>query len=414
MKADISASDIAKAGTASITVGRAEGRGGTSNELFFSFGRPNKAFTLRGKHLYVGLDPDAVAVGDFNHDGRLDLAVANPGAATVCILLGNGDGTFQLPVHYAIEQGPFAQLAVGDFNGDGALDLAVANTATNNVSILLGNGDGTFRAAVDYKVGTNPTAIAAADLNGDGNFDLVVANQNCHESGGANASGHRCLPGTVSVLLGNGDGTFQAHKDFGVGVDLNGIAVGDFNGDGKLDLAVTGGNAGDAQAPAVSILLGNGDGTFQAPISYGLDTNPGGIAVADFNGDDILDLAVVDNIGLVSILLGKSDGTFQRRMDYIIGSFPVGSVGVGDFNGDGKLDLAVAESNSNSIIILFGKGDGTFQALRRSDGYFQVLGGRFETATAPHGVAVGDFNGDGRLDFAVPARSSNMVSILTQ
>ena len=412
LKADVPASETAKAPTAAITVS-SKNSGVVSNEVFVNFGRPAKAIKLTARQFYVGLDPDAVAVADFNRDGKLDLAVVNPGAATVCILLGNGDGTFQMPVHYAVEEGPFAQLVVGDFNGDGSLDLAVANYATNNVSVLLGNSDGTFRSAVNYKVGTNPSAIATADVNGDGNLDLVVTNQNCKERG-ANASGYRCVPGTISLMLGNGNGTFQDHKDFAAGVDLNGIAVGDFNGDGKLDLAVTGGNAGDAQAPAVSILLGNGDGTFQSPIGYGLDTNPNGIAVADFNGDGILDLAVVDNIGLVSVLLGKSDGTFQRRRDYIIGSFPEGNIGVGDFNGDGKLDLAIAESGANSIILMLGKGDGTFQALNKGDGYLKVPGPRFETATSPQGVAVGDFNGDGKLDFAVPARSSNMVTVLLQ
>lgn len=382
----------------------------SSNEVFFSFGEPSQSFHLALKNFYVGLLPDSVAVGDFNLDGKLDLVVANPGAGTVCILLGNGDGTFQEPVHYAIETGPFAQLVVGDFNGDGALDLAVTNYATNNVSVLLGNGDGTFRRATTYKVGTNPTALAAADLNGDGNLDLIVSNQNCAWQY------HSCVPGTVSILLGNGDGTFQDHRDFAAGINPNGVAVGDFNRDGKLDLAVAGGNLGDAQSPTLSILLGNGDGTFQAPLGYGLDTNPGGIAVADFNGDGILDLAVADNIGLVSILLGKRDGTFQRRTDYIIGSFPVGSIAVGDFNGDGKLDLAIAESGSSSVIILLGKGDGTFQAekLGNGGGIFRVPKGRFATATMPMGVAVGDFNGNGKLDLAVPARSSNMVSILLQ
>jgi hypothetical protein len=182
----------------------------------------------------VGTNPASVAVGDFNGDGKLDLAVANSASNNVSVLLGNGDGTFQAAVNYAVGTNP-ASVAVGDLNGDGKLDLAVANIGSNNVSVLLGNGDGTFKAAVNYAVGSSPYSVAVGDFNGDGKLDLAVANP------GSN---------NVSVLLGNGDGTFQTAVNYAVGSYPYSVAVGDFDGDGRMDLAVA--NHGSNN---VSILL---------------------------------------------------------------------------------------------------------------------------------------------------------------
>lgn len=346
----------------------------------------------------VGSQPDSVVVGDFNGHGKLDLAVANAGDGTVSILLGKGDGTFQSPRQYTVgPAGLMSQIAAGDFNGDGELDLVASNFVSNNVSVLLGNGNGTFRAGGHYNVATNPSSVAVADLNGDGKLDLVVSNQNCNNGHGP------CGPGTVSVLLGNGDGTFQAHQAFSTCKGPNWIAVGDFNGDGRLDLAVACGGSKDSSSK-LSILLGNGDGTFLAPVSYELEANGDSVVAADFNGDGKPDLAVVDNVGLVSIFLGNGDGTFRPRVDYPVGFAPWGGIGVGDFNGDGNLDLAVATTGPNLVTILTGKGDGTFLSL----------GAGSLTGLNPNGVAVGDFRRNGKLDLAVPVRSSNVVSILLQ
>lgn len=347
----------------------------------------------------VGSQPDSVVVGDFNNDSKLDLAVANAGDGTVSILLGKGDGTFQSPTQYPVgPAGLMSQIAAGDFNGDGHLDLVVSNFDGHNVSVLLGNGDGTFRAAGSYNVGTNPTSVAVVDLNRDGKLDLVVSNQNCNNAQGP------CGPGTVSVLLGNGDGTFQAHRDFSTCKGANWVAVGDFNGDGKPDLAVACGASRESKSK-LSILLGNGDGTFLASVSYELASNADSVVAADFNGDGKLDLALADHMGLVSILLGNGNGTFRPRVDYPIGWQPWGSIGIGDFNGDGNLDLAVATTTDpNLVTILTGKGDGTFLSL----------GAGSLTGLSPNGVAVGDFRRNGKLDLAVPVRSSNVVSILLQ
>jgi len=370
LTAIVPASDIAKARTTSVTVVNPGPGGGKSNNIFFPITLPvNLAFgapTAFG----AGSGPTGVATGDFNGDGRLDLAVANLRSNNVSVLLGNGDGTFQAAVNYGAGSRPIS-VAVGDFNGDGKLDLAVSNNGSDNVSILLGNGDGTFQTPMDYGAGSLPDSVAVGDFNGDGKLDLAVSNDGSDN---------------VSILLGKGDGTFQAHVDYATGQYPSSVAVGDFNGDGKLDLAVA--NFGTNNA---SILLGKGDGSFQTAVDYGAGSNPYSVAVADFNGDGKLDLAVA-NVGAspanVSVLLGKGDGTFQAHVDYTTGQYP-SSVAVGDFNGDGKLDLAVANDADSDVSILLGNGDGTFQTSVN-----------YGAGSNPYGVAVGDFNGDGRLDLA--------------
>lgn len=228
-----------------------------------------------------------------------------------------------------------------------------------------------FKPAVNYPVGTNPVAVTTGDFNGDGKIDLAVVN-----SGDASAGND----GSVSILLGKGDGTFRAAVNIPAGKNPTSVAVADFNGDNRLDLAVinadNGGNVG--------ILLGNGDGTFQSTVDYTTGSGPIMVAVADFNSDHKADL-VVANSTTLSILLGNGDGTFQSRVDY---GAEGPAVAVADFNGDGNADLALPDGRS--VAILLGNGDGTFQPPMSYD----VVGGLvFKIAIVP-----GDFNGDGKPD----------------
>jgi hypothetical protein len=333
--------------------------------------------------------PSSVAVGDFDRDGTPDLVVANQNDGTVSVLLGKGDGTFQAAGSYAAGPQP-ASVAVGDFNGDGILDLAVASWGVGlpagKVTILLGKGDGTFQAAQSYPTSDSfPQSLVVADFNRDGHLDFAVANS---------------ISNTVSVFLGNGDGTFQAAHNYDTGIEPVSVAVGDFKGDGVLDLVVA--NRNDS---SVSVFLGKGDGSFndgqKYPVSKDLSNFPVAVAVSDFNGDGIPDLAVVQfniitvNTGNVSILLGKGDGTFQAAQEYPVDSGIPNNAVVGDFNGDGIPDLAIVKQaslrdNTGTVSILLGKGNGTFANAQN-----------YPTGLRPASVAVGDFNGDGTVDLAI-------------
>ncbi len=235
-------------------------------------------------------------------------------------------------------------------------------------------------ARADYAVGSAPPAVMVADFNGDGKLDLAVTNISSN---------------SVSILLGKGDGTFGAPVNFATGNNpLRGV-VGDFNGDGKPDLAIP-----NKFSNNVSVLLGNGDGTFQPAVSYAAGNSPVVVALGDFNGDGKLDLAVANlGSGSVSILLGNGDGTFQAAVNYSAGLYPAESVTVGDFNGDGKPDLAVA--NDSTVSVLLGNGDGTFQPAVN-----------YAAGNLPFFIAVGDFNGDGKPDLAVTNYNGGNVSVL--
>lgn len=273
-------------------------------------------------------------------------------------------------------------VATGDFNGDRIQDLAAANEVDDTISILLGNGNGTFQSHVDYATSYGPADVAVGDFNHDGFLDLAVANA------GENSSGQSA--DSISILLGNGNGTFKTQVDYPTGRTPVSVAVGDFNGDGNLDLAVV------AQYDdAVSILLGNGDGTFQAQVEYAVSAEPTSIVVSDFNRDGHLDLGVASlGAGTVSILLGNGDGAFQAASDYTAGEDP-SSLVAADLNGDGIPDLAVADLGTSTVSILLGNGDGSFQA--------QVP---YSSGSYPEAVTAADFNGDGILDLALATEDS--------
>jgi hypothetical protein len=353
-----------------------------------------------------GSATESVAIADVNGDGKPDLIVADQGCVTcgdgsVSVLLGNGDGTFQPGVPYD-SGGRFANFVrVADVNGDGKPDLIAVNyygacesgDCDGTVGVLLGNGDGTFQPAVTYDVpAENPDSVAVADLRGDGKLDFVVGIWN----------------EGVAVLLGNGDGTFQpAVLTGGIG-QVASVAIADVNHDGKLDLVLAGaGNLGGQ----VSIMLGNGDGTFQPAVVYASGVSQGGwassVAVADLIGDGKLDIVVTEyaesNVG---VLLGNGDGTFQSATLFGTGATNAWSVAVADVNGDGKPDVLVANNcdpdgcTYGTAAVLLGNGDGTLEAPVT----FGQPGGAF-------GIAVKDVNGDGRPDLAI-ANANNTASIM--
>jgi len=322
------------------------------NTVSILLGNGDGTFTAKPT-LATGSGPYSLIAGDFNNDGKLDLAVtnfANGAPSTVSIFIGNGDGTFAAGVTYAVGSGPIS-VVTGDFNGDGKLDLAVANQNDHSISILIGNGDGTFQSQmVSLTGGSDVAAVATGDFDGDGKLDLAVTNPSAN---------------TVSVLLGNGNGTFQppAPALYVTGDHPIAVSTADLNGDGILDLAVT-----NLSANTVSILLGNGDGTFQSKVDYtttsGFDFGPSAMTTGDFNGDGKVDLAITNqHNNSVSILLGNGDGTFQSPLEFTTGTFASG-VAAGDFNGDGRLDVVVANIDSDNVSVMLQSRalffDGTF------------------------------------------------------
>jgi hypothetical protein len=309
-------------------------------------------------------------------------------------------------VSYSVGSGNAWWVATGDFNGDGKVDLAVTNFSSDNcqsgcsVSILLGNGDGTFQSHVDYPTGDlSPFGIAVGDFNGDGRLDLAL-------TGGNGVSLCSSQKGCLGIMLGNGDGSFQAPTGVQVPVSRAVPSVGDFNRDGKLDLAYAfSDNFGNSSA---CILLGKGDGTFQSPACYAAGNVAFGgtsTVTADFNGDRKLDLGVgSSNNPVVAILLGNGDGTFAP-FTLTPSSQPhtvTGYVIACDFNCDGKVDLAALGAGGNSSSVFLGNGDGTFQTpVILSPANTFVL------------LAAGDFNQDGRMEILESGEGTLGLAIQT-
>lgn len=290
---------------------------------------------------HSGGEPHSVAVGDFNGDGKQDLAVANSGGNSVTILRGDGNGGFHNPRTYLIGRTPLA-VVTGTFGGaGGSLDLAVANGASANIAVFSNDGSGVFEAPTTYHTGVNPSALAVGDLNGDGNPDLAVTNG---------------TPQTVSILLGDGSGGFADPVNLPVPDIPVSVAIADFNGDGKPDLAV-GLERGGAETPLdyVLVLLGNGDGSFTAGDTASVGHLPYSEAVGDFDGDGNLDLAVSNYLDdTVSLLRGNGDGGFRPQTVYPVGSAPTAVVAK-DFDEDGRLDLAASNGGDADVSLLLNR-----------------------------------------------------------
>jgi hypothetical protein len=351
----------------------------TSNVAYLTVTNPRSTLSFNEEST-IAAGEENVAVADFNGDGKLDLATADGADDLLVVFLGNGDGTFRSQLTFPTGTQDPVYVSAGDFNADGFLDLAITAANTNDVSILLGNGDGTFQAPIVVPLKAQPLSALTADFNGDGKLDLAIANNGSTE---------------LAVLLGNGDGTFQSEIDTNCG-GAGGFAVGgDFNGDGKIDVAVLNESGG-----GIDVLLGKGDGTFQPYQFYSGGSEPYSILAADINGDGILDLAMAnennDNGGSVTVLIGNGDGSFGDPKNYRTTGLAAQSITIGDFNGDGKTDIVASTADGSplnifSTEILFGNGDGTFEA---PVGY---------PAGYSSGYLASDFNNDGALDIATSA-----------
>lgn len=342
----------------------------------------------------------SVVVGDLNGDGKLDIVTANFLTNNIGVLLNNGDGTYQSVVDY-VPGGIFAQgVALADVNGDGTLDLLVVMRCIGGncdglARVLLGNGDGTFRPALLYPSGgIVPWAVASADVNHDGRPDLLVVNESSN---------------TIGVLLGNGDGSFQTALTYGSGgASPRSVAAADVNRDGIPDLVVAnrcdvGPNCSPIGNGSVGVLLGNGDGSFQAAVSYAEGIGPISVVLADVNGDGAQDILVAGpcalddcSVGSVGVLLGRGDGTFEQAINYSSIGLGTSSVAVADVDGDGAPDLIAASlcgvpCGEGSVALLLGVGDGTFEpAVVFSSGAFGA-----------RSVAVADVDGDTVPDLVV-------------
>jgi hypothetical protein len=340
-------------------------------------------------------------MADVNRDGIPDVIVAN-GGGSVGVLLGNGDGTFQASVTYPTILRSVDAVAIGDFNGDGWPDVVAGSNdgfcILACISVFLNNGDGTFQAAVGFStVDFDITSMVATDVDGDGNLDVVVSNQ-CHES--------LCTDGSTGVLLGNGDGTFRATSYvLGKHSSPESVAVADLNHDGKPDLLVA--DFSPTATSIVTVLLNKGDGTFPTQVAYPTGGFvPSSVIAADVNGDGKLDIVATNfyfsktilSYGTVSVLLGNGDGTFGKAVVYSAGPSPYAAA-VGDFNGDGAIDVVVASGAQfggpnvrGQVSVLSNNGDGTLRAPT----YSYATSG-----LNAYSVAVTNLNQDGNIDLVV-------------
>lgn len=348
-----------------------------------------------GGPVSVGSGPVSMALGDVNGDGKLDVVTANNRDNNVTVLLGTGGGFAQAAGSPFSAGASPRSVALGDVNGDGKLDIVAANYTDNNVTVLLGTGSGSFAPAArsPFAVGLSPMSVALGDVNGDGKLDIVTANQNGY---------------SASVLLGDGAGGFAeaAGSPVSAGNTPVSVALGDLNGDGKLDIVTA-----NYLANTVTVLLGNGRGGFApsagSPFAVpGSNPWPNSVALGDVNGDGKLDLVTADgNNNTLTVLVGDGVGGFAPApgSPMSTGTARASGVGVADVNGDGKLDIYACLS-TNAVTVLLGDGAGGFTA---------APGSPFAVGAGAYSGALGDVNGDGTLDIVVvDGGAANLVSVL--
>ncbi len=384
VQAQISATDIAKPGFGWVTVGNLGTREVQSNVIYFPVRSSAKGVGFLPRSIqHVVYSSGPIAVGDFNNDGLLDFAVGGGTTGGIQVFLGKGNGTFQLPT--TISTPTVYSIVAGDFNGDGNLDLAVTNACTgcgegNTVlRVFLGNGKGAFPSIKRISLVSNSIFPAAADFNGDGKLDLYRLGEDFYDGP------------YFDIWLGNGDGTFARGSGgsfLPYGSDYPAIA--DFNGDGKLDVAVAGSDSNGGEG--VDVFLGDGKGGFSSPVFYPVEFAGDSAAAADVNGDGKVDLITNG----VSVLLGNGDGTFRTGASVMSGG--IGSANIGDFNGDGKLDVLAGLS------LLLGNGDGTFQQPLTFAG--------MKAQASP--ISMSAFNANGNLDLLGINGLGSVLSIFEQ
>ncbi len=339
-----------------------------------------------------GNSPHDVVISDFDGDGIPDLATANFSDGKVGVHMGNGDGSFGPPAFFPINSNPedsgwgLDSIIALDLNGDTLVDLVAGNRSNQSVSVLIGNGDGSFQAGVPFGAGDGPDSVAAADINGDGFPDVVTPNYYGDD---------------VSVLLGNGDGSLQAGAFITANGGASDVALADLDGDGIVDLVVSEIGVTPEPIGKLNIRLGNGDGTFQNTTSTPAGDHPSAIAVADLDGDQILDLVASDpSADEVNVMLGVGDGSFYADVPYAVGDTPI-EIAIADLNGDKFPDLAVANYRGNDLSVLLGNGDGSFGPASS-----------FPTSVFPRSVVAADLNGDTVPDLVNGSQFQAYVSVL--
>jgi hypothetical protein len=350
-----------------------------------------RSLVQQGASLWSGNDPVAIAIADVNSDTKPDVIVTNAAESDVSVFLGQGNGSLLAATPGAATGGsPSTRAALADFNGDGDLDFVISDNQSSIV-LALGNGDGTFQAApvtdIVVSAGSSDIAgaisIATADFDGNGSPDFVVGQSSA-------------TPGLgLVVFLTRTDGTLSQGVAYAQNDALSYVAVGTFIPGGHSDIVAS--NSGTA---SLELLRGNGDGTFQTPISIALPGIANGVAVADFNGDGFPDLAVAGQGSAVYILLNDGAGNLA-----LAGTYPISGIGTelvaADINLDGKTDLCITMSNTSRVAVLLGSGTGSFTSVADFD----------TTMASTYGIAAGILNSDTFPDLVVTSPTDGFIAI---